>query len=78
LVSKAIGFLTSVVKPIRHRELFQNPETLRSICSLIVLPNMSLRESDVELFEDDPIEYIRRDLEGSGISASFLFILLRY
>jgi exportin-2 (importin alpha re-exporter) len=28
---------------------------------------MGLRESDEEAFEDDPIEYIRRDLEGSGI-----------
>jgi exportin-2 (importin alpha re-exporter) len=26
---------------------------------------MTLRESDEELFEDDPIEFIRRDLEGS-------------
>lgn len=23
--------------------------------------------NDEELFEDDPIEYIRRDLEGSGV-----------
>ncbi|KAI9013270.1 Cse1-domain-containing protein [Gaertneriomyces semiglobifer] len=64
LVSKAIGFLTSVVKPARHRALFENPETLRSICEKIVLPNMGLRESDEELFEDDPIEFIRRDMEG--------------
>ncbi|ORX43587.1 Cse1-domain-containing protein [Piromyces finnis] len=65
LVSKAIGFLSSVVKPIRHKELFQNPEILSNICEKIILPNMTLRESDEELFEDDPIEYIRRDLEGS-------------
>ena len=26
---------------------------------------MTLRESDMELFEDEPIEFIRRDLEGS-------------
>lgn len=31
----------------------------------IILPNMTLRSSDEELFEDDPIEFIRRDLEGS-------------
>ena len=29
------------------------------------MPNLSLRESDVELFEDEPIEFIRKDLEGS-------------
>ena len=66
LVSKAIGFLTSIVKPARHREMFSNAETLKLICSKIVIPNMTLRDSDIELFEDDPIDYIRRDLEGSG------------
>ena len=65
LVSRALAFLTSVVRPARHRELFGNAETLKSICSSIVLPNMTLRESDEELFEEDPQEYIRRDLEGS-------------
>lgn len=65
LVSKSMAFLTSVIKPIHHKQLFQDVNTLRSICSDIVLPNMQLRESDVELFEDDPHEYIRRDLEGS-------------
>ncbi|KNC97042.1 importin-alpha export receptor [Spizellomyces punctatus DAOM BR117] len=65
LVSKAIGFLTSVVHPARHRDIFQNPDTLRGICERVVLPNMALRASDEELFEDDPIEFIRRDLEGS-------------
>lgn len=27
--------------------------------------------NDEELFEDDPIEYIRRDLEGSGLYSLF-------
>ncbi|KAI8903551.1 Cse1-domain-containing protein [Gorgonomyces haynaldii] len=65
LVSKALGFLTSVVKLPRHKQLFEAPETLQRICTDIVLPNMTLRETDEELFEDDPIEFIRRDLEGS-------------
>ncbi|KAJ3016354.1 Exportin-2 [Thoreauomyces humboldtii] len=65
LVSKAIGFLSTVVQSHKHRELFANADTLRGVCEKVVLPNMTLRESDEELFEDDPIEYIRRDLEGS-------------
>ncbi|RUP48679.1 Cse1-domain-containing protein [Jimgerdemannia flammicorona] len=65
LVSKAMSFLTSVVRIERHKELFQSDDTLKQFCEKIVLPNMTLRESDEELFEDDPIEYIRRDLEGS-------------
>ncbi|CAG8478060.1 8971_t:CDS:10 [Ambispora gerdemannii] len=65
LVSKAMGFLTTVVRLERYRTLFQNEETLQQFCERIILPNMSLRESDEELFSEDPIEYIRRDLEGS-------------
>lgn len=68
LVSKAIGFLSSVAKQPRHNALFSNPDTLSQICEKIVLPNMMLRESDQEDFEDDPMEYIRRDLEGSGFN----------
>ncbi|KAF9082059.1 importin-alpha export receptor [Mortierella sp. AD031] len=65
LVSKAMSFLTSVVKNGRHKEMFSSKDVLSQLCEKIVLPNMGLRESDEELFEDEPIEYIRRDLEGS-------------
>jgi exportin-2 (importin alpha re-exporter) len=43
LVSKAMSFLTSVVKLERHKGLFESVGILGSICSQIVLPNMSLR-----------------------------------
>ncbi|KAF9387437.1 importin-alpha export receptor [Mortierella sp. AD011] len=65
LVSKAMSFLTSVVKNGRHRDMFSSNDVLSQLCEKVVLPNMGLRESDEELFEDEPIEYIRRDLEGS-------------
>ena len=50
MVSKAIGFLSSVVKPVRHKELFQNPEILKNICEKIILPNMTLRGLLISLF----------------------------
>ena len=65
LVAKAVSFLTAVVRHKRHKGLFESPGVLSSICTQVVLPNMTLRESDEELFEDDPMEYIRRDLQGS-------------
>ncbi|KAJ4348016.1 importin-alpha export receptor [Didymosphaeria variabile] len=64
LVSKALQFLTSVAST-QHAESFNNQEVLVQIMEHIILPNLTLRESDVELFEDEPIEFIRRDLEGS-------------
>ncbi|KAH8059767.1 hypothetical protein JL721_9186 [Aureococcus anophagefferens] len=39
--------------------------TLRQVVEAIVIPNMTLRDSDVELFEDNAVEYISRDLESA-------------
>ena len=33
----------------------------------VIVPNMMLGESDQEMFEDDPEEWIRRDMEGSDV-----------
>ncbi|KAJ5107737.1 hypothetical protein N7456_004412 [Penicillium angulare] len=65
LVSRALHFLTSVASMPEHAAAFQSEETLGQIIEKVILPNVSLRESDEELFEDEPIEFIRRDLEGS-------------
>lgn len=64
LVSKALQFLTRVAGT-QHAESFNNQQVLVQVIEKVVLPNLTLRESDVELFEDEPIEFIRRDLEGS-------------
>ncbi|KAF2083874.1 Cse1-domain-containing protein [Saccharata proteae CBS 121410] len=65
LVSKALQFLTSVTSLQRHAENFNNPDIMGQVVEKVILPNLTLRESDVEMFEDEPIEFIRRDLEGS-------------
>lgn len=64
VVTAGIKFLTSVTRSQDH-ELFKDPSTLAEVCKRIVIPNIELREEDVELFEDNPVEYIRRDMEGS-------------
>jgi exportin-2 (importin alpha re-exporter) len=38
---------------------------LLAICETVVLPNMQLLRSDIELFWEDPREYLCRDLEGA-------------
>ncbi|WWC58466.1 uncharacterized protein I303_101008 [Kwoniella dejecticola CBS 10117] len=65
LVSRALRFLSVVVKMGNHRAMFQAPETLNAFCEKIILPNMAIRQQEEEMFEDDPMEYIRRDLEPS-------------
>jgi len=65
VVSRALEFLTTVVSNINYAEQFNNPEVLGQVTEKVVIPNLSLRESDIETFEDEPIEFIRSDLEGS-------------
>lgn len=65
LVSKALQFLSSVASSREHAQSFNNEQTLSQVVEKVILPNLSLRDSDIELLEDDPLEFIRRDLEGS-------------
>ena len=65
LVSKALQFLTAVAQIKHHAESFNNTDVLGQVIEKVVIPNMALRDSDMEIFEDEPIEFIRRDLEGS-------------
>ena len=65
LVSKALQFLTKVIRIQQHSKVFGDESNLRQVIEKVILPNLSLRDSDIELFEDDPIEFTRRDLEGS-------------
>jgi len=67
LVCNAIGFLTSVCERNQYKSLFEDENTLIQICEKVIIPNMEFRTADEEQFEDNPEEYIRRDLEGSDI-----------
>ncbi|SCV72042.1 BQ2448_4736 [Microbotryum intermedium] len=68
LVSKATGFLGVVAKMPSQRALFDGEGTFPSICEKILLPNMTLRTFEEEMFEDDAPEYVRRDLESTSTS----------
>ncbi|XP_020283895.1 exportin-2 isoform X1 [Pseudomyrmex gracilis] len=67
LVSNSLQFLAAVANRAQYRYLFEDQTTLSSICEKVIIPNMEFRESDSELFEDNPEEYIRRDIEGSDV-----------
>lgn len=64
VVTSGIKFLTAVSRSPDYK-LFQERAVLEQICKSIVVPNIELREEDEELFEDNPVEYVRRDMEGS-------------
>lgn len=66
LTVTAIKFLTTVSTSV-HNTLFSRDDILQQICQSIVIPNVMLHEEDEELFEMNPVEFIRRDMEGSDI-----------
>ncbi|KAJ1797735.1 importin-alpha export receptor [Coemansia sp. RSA 2399] len=65
IVSKGMAFLRTVVRKPGKRSLFESGDSLKLICERIVIPNSVLPESDEEMFEDEPIQFVRRDVEGS-------------
>ncbi|KAJ8609040.1 hypothetical protein CTAYLR_008710 [Chrysophaeum taylorii] len=65
LTVTSIKFLASVVGNAVHAANFGDEQTLRQITEAIVVPNLQLREVDLELFEDNPMEYISRDFEDA-------------
>jgi exportin-2 (importin alpha re-exporter) len=46
-----------------HFETFKDPALLREIIETIVVPNIMMRDDDEEVLDDDPTEYIQRDME---------------
>lgn len=67
LVSKGILFLSSAAATRWEagNNPFDDPSVLSGICEKVVFPNILLRDSDIELFEDNPLEYVRRDMEAA-------------
>ncbi|CAK4329689.1 unnamed protein product [Aphanomyces euteiches] len=65
VAAKSMKFLRSIAMQHGTTALFQQENILTELCNNIVVRNLQLRESDVELFEDNPLEYIRRDIEGN-------------
>ena len=63
LAMAAIAFLTAVARSV-HYGLFGDAGVLKQVCEGIVIPNLRLRDEDIELFEMNWVEWVRRDTEG--------------
>ncbi|KAI5964902.1 CSE1 [Candida pseudojiufengensis] len=69
LVVKALQFLTSIIKIPTYQSLFQSEQSVNEIIEKIILPNIKLRQIDEETFEEEPILFVRSDLEGSDFDS---------
>ena len=64
LATVSIKFLTTVSSKQMNMHLFTD-DILQQIVEHIVVPNLMATELDEEIFEDNPLDYIRKDIEGS-------------
>ena len=67
LVNSSMKFLTSVAKKEHFHQLFGSEGVLPALCEKVIVPQLKLRESDIELFEYNAQDYIRFDIEGSDV-----------
>ncbi|KAF7419339.1 importin-alpha export receptor [Pleurotus ostreatus] len=66
LVSQSLRFISSTIRSGYYKTLFESREVISSLVEGVVVPNVALREHDVEQFEDDPLEFVRLDLSLSA------------
>ena len=59
-------FVSTAIRSGYYKSLFSARETISSLVQGVIIPNVALREHDIEQFEDDPLEFIRLDLSVSA------------
>ncbi|VDM43721.1 unnamed protein product [Toxocara canis] len=67
LVNAALGFLSSICTRPHYSSMFEADGVLKTICEDVIVKNLMLRKCDLDQFEDEPNDYIKRDIEGSDI-----------
>lgn len=67
LAGSALSILTVAAKQLHYKKYFEYGNNLKILCEQIILPNLQMLQSDEEFFESEPLDYIRRDLEGSDV-----------
>ena len=66
LATNGIKFLTAVSAKEMNVGIFTD-DVLQQIVEKIVVKNLTCSQNDVELFEENPSDYIRKDLEGGDV-----------
>ncbi|KAF9074712.1 importin alpha re-exporter [Rhodocollybia butyracea] len=67
LVSQSLRFISTAVRAGFYKTtIFSADGIISTLIEGVVVPNATLREHDIEQFEDDPLEYVRLDLAVSA------------
>ncbi|KAI0244255.1 importin-alpha export receptor [Massospora cicadina] len=65
LTCQTLRFIGMVIRRRSETEYFESPEAVSLLCEKVIIPNGALREADMALFEDEPLEFVRNELDGS-------------
>lgn len=65
LATRSIRFFSSLLVRAAYVPMFQTEGTLPNMVERIILPNLQLREMEIENFEDQPKEFMLTEIEGS-------------
>lgn len=63
-VSAALSFLAAICQRPQYAPHFLSEGLLREICNSVVVKNMMLRAEDLQMYENEPFEFLKRDIEG--------------
>ncbi|KAG0700788.1 CAS/CSE protein [Suillus ampliporus] len=66
LVSQSLRFISTAIRSGYYKALFSSRDTIASLIQGVVIPNIGLRDHEMEQFEDEPLEFIRLDLAFGG------------
>lgn len=67
LAAESIGYLSSVACQQWNANLFSKTQILNDIVQRILIRNIRLRDSDINMYEMNGEDWIRRDMEGSDL-----------
>ena len=62
MVSQALKFISTAIRAGPYKDLFSSRDTISGLIQGVVVPNVALREHELEAFEDAPLEFIRGDM----------------
>ncbi|GMS97107.1 hypothetical protein PENTCL1PPCAC_19282, partial [Pristionchus entomophagus] len=65
MVCSALDFLSAICVRSQYQEMFKADGVLKTLAEDVAVKNLMLRQEDLEQFEDEPLEYIKKDLEGT-------------
>ncbi|CAI5439866.1 unnamed protein product [Caenorhabditis angaria] len=67
MVCASLEFLSMVSQRQYYESHFTGEGVLKTLAENVCVQNLLLRQEDMELFEDEPLDFMKRDIEGTDV-----------